>query len=104
VHAFGDETRDDFDSIKIAEIVRNASGALSASEAFIPSVLSISASSFLVSSVRRLLALVTAKQRQLSEERRQRDAVTVEFGAADVTRYLQLSGRKISGGMVEIDG
>jgi type VI secretion system protein ImpJ len=88
---FGDEARDDFDSIKIAEIVRNASGALSASEAFIPSVLSISASSFLVSSVRRLLALVTAKQRQLSEERRQRDAVTVEFGAADVTRYLQLS-------------
>ena len=88
---FGDETRDDFDSIKMAEIVRNASGALSASEAFIPSVLSISASSFLVSSVRRLLALVTAKQRQLSEERRQRDAVTVEFGAADVTRYLQLS-------------
>ena len=44
---FGDEARDDFDCIKIAEIVRNASGALVASEAFIPSVLSISASSFL---------------------------------------------------------
>jgi type VI secretion protein, VC_A0114 family len=88
---FGDEIRDDFDSIKIAEIVRNASGALVASEAFIPSVLSISASPLLCSSVRRLLALTIAKQRQLSEERRQRDAVTVEFGAGDVTRYLQLS-------------
>ena len=88
---FGDEARDDFDSIKIAEIVRNASGALIPSEAFIPSVLSIAASSFLVSGVRRLLALMTAKQRQLSDERRQRDAVTVEFGASDVTRYLQLS-------------
>jgi type VI secretion system protein ImpJ len=88
---FGDEARDDFDSIKIAEIVRNASGGLTASEAFIPSVLSISASSFLVSGVRRLLALMIAKQRQLSEERRQRDAVTVEFGTGDVTRYLQLS-------------
>ena len=64
---FGDEARDDFDSIKIAEILRNASG------------------------VRRLLALMTAKQRQLSQERRQRDAVTVEFGAGDVTRYVQLS-------------
>jgi type VI secretion system protein ImpJ len=88
---FGDEARDDFDSIKIAEVIRNASGALTASEAFIPSVLSISASSFLVSGVRRVLALMSAKQRQLSEERRQRDAVTVEFGAGDVTRYLQLS-------------
>jgi type VI secretion system protein ImpJ len=88
---FGDEARDDFDSIKIAEIVRNASGALVASEAFIPSVLSISASPFLCASVRRLLALMTAKQRQLSQERRQRDAVTVEFGSGDVTRYLQLS-------------
>ena len=88
---FGDEARDDFDAIKIAEIVRNASGALVASEAFIPSVLTIAASAFLCSSVRRLLALMTAKQRQLAQERRQRDAVTVEFGAADVTRYVQLS-------------
>ena len=88
---FGDEARDDFESIKIAEIVRNSSGALTPSEAYIPSVLSIAASSFLVSGVRRLLALMTAKQRQLSDERRQRDAVTVEFGSADVTRYLQLS-------------
>lgn len=88
---FGDEARDDFDCIKIAEVVRNPSGALIASEAFIPSVLSISASSFLSSSVRRLLALMIAKQRQLSQERRQRDAVTVEFGAGDVSRTLQLS-------------
>jgi type VI secretion system protein ImpJ len=88
---FGDEARDDFDSIKIAEIVRNASGALIASEAFIPSVLTIAASAFLCGSVRRLLALMTAKQRQLAQERRQRDAVTVEFGVGDVTRYVQLS-------------
>jgi len=88
---FGDEARDDFDSLKIAEIVRNASGALAVSEAFIPSVLSCSASPFLMGGVRRLLALMTAKQRQLSQERRQRDAATVEFGANEVTRYLQLA-------------
>jgi len=93
---FGDEARDDFDSVKIAEIVRTASNTLVPSEAFVPSVLSISASSFLVSGVRRLLALMTAKQRQLSEERRQRDAVTVEFGAADITRYLQLAALNAS--------
>jgi type VI secretion system protein ImpJ len=88
---FGDEARDDFDSIKIAEILRNASGVPVVSEAFIPSVLSIAASPFLSGGVRRLLALMTAKQRQLAQERRQRDAVTVEFGVGDVTRYVQLS-------------
>ena len=93
---FGDESRDDFDSIKVAEVVRTASNALAVSEAFVPSVLCISASPFLLSGVRRLLALMSAKQRQLSEERRQRDAVTVEFGSGDVTRYLQLSALNAS--------
>jgi type VI secretion system protein ImpJ len=88
---FGDEARDDFDSIKAAEIVRTSSNTLVPNEAFVPSVLSISASAFMLSSVRRLLALMSAKQRQLSDERRQRDAITVEFGSGDITRYLQLS-------------
>jgi len=56
-----------------------------------PSVLSISAS-FVPGQQRAPAARVTiAKQRQLSEERRQRDAVTVEFGTGEVTRFLQLS-------------
>jgi type VI secretion system protein ImpJ len=93
---FGDEARDDFDSIKVGEIARTASNTLVVSEAFVPSVLSISASSFLMGSVRRMVALMTAKQRQLSDERRQRDAVTVEFGAADITRYLQLAALNAS--------
>jgi type VI secretion system protein ImpJ len=41
--------------------------------------------------VRRLLALMVAKQRQLAGDRRQRDGATIEFNAADVTRFLQLS-------------
>jgi type VI secretion system protein ImpJ len=88
---FGDEARDDFHTIKIAEVVRNASGGLTLGETFIAPVLSSSASPFLMSGVRRLLALMTSKQRALSEERCQRDAASVEFGIIDVTRYLQLS-------------
>jgi type VI secretion system protein ImpJ len=88
---FGNEDRDDYESIKIAEIVRDPGGALLVSEAYIPSVLTISASPFLMSGVQRLLALMVAKQRQLSAERAQRDSASIEFGANDVTRYLQLS-------------
>ena len=88
---FGNEVRDDYDSIKIAEVVRDAGGALLVSDAYIPSVLTIAASPFLMSAVQRLLALMVAKQRQLSAERAQRDSASIEFGANDVTRYLQLS-------------
>jgi type VI secretion system protein ImpJ len=88
---FGNDSRDDYDTIKIAEIVRDAGGALLVSDAYIPPVLTISASPFLMGAVQRLLALTAAKQRQLSAERQQRDSASIEFGANDVTRYLQLS-------------
>jgi type VI secretion system protein ImpJ len=88
---FGNEARDDYESIKIAEVVRDAGGALLVSDAYIPSVLTISASPFMMGAVQRLLALMVAKQRQLSAERAQRDSASIEFGANDVTRYLQLS-------------
>ena len=88
---FGNEARDDYDAIKIAEIVRDPGGALLVSEAYIPSVLTISASPFLMGAVQRLLALMVAKQRQLAAERAQRDSASIEFGANVVTRYLQLS-------------
>jgi type VI secretion system protein ImpJ len=88
---FGNESRDDYEAVKIAEVVRDAGGALLVSDAFIPSVLTISASPFLMGAVQRLLALMVAKQRQLSAERAQRDAASIEFGSNDVTRYLQLS-------------
>jgi type VI secretion system protein ImpJ len=87
---FGDEPRTDFDSIKIAEIVRETSGRLVVNDAYIPPVLQVEASAFIMESVRRLLGLMTAKQRQLADERRQRSPSAVEFNAADITRFLQL--------------
>jgi type VI secretion system protein ImpJ len=88
---FGNESRDDFDSIKIAEIVRDSTGALLVNEAYIPPALRIDSSSFIMGGVRRLLALMVAKQRQLAGDRRQRDGASIEFNSADVTRFLQLS-------------
>jgi type VI secretion system protein ImpJ len=88
---FGTEDRDDYDSIKVAEIVRDRGGVLVINDAYIPPVLTISASSFLSGGVQRLLGLMIAKQRQLSSERQQRDSASVDFSPNDVTRYLQLS-------------
>lgn len=88
---FGDEPRQDFDAIKIAEIVRDASGALAIRKEYVPPCRRIGASPWLVSALRQLLALSVAKQRSLAEARRQRDAATVEFSAGDVTRFLLLN-------------
>jgi type VI secretion system protein ImpJ len=88
---FGDESREDFDALKIAEIVRDGRGALILNEAYIPPALRIDASPFLMAGVRRLLALMTAKQRQLAGDRNQRDGASIEFNAGDITRFLQLS-------------
>ncbi|HXU64272.1 MAG TPA: type VI secretion system baseplate subunit TssK [Polyangia bacterium] len=88
---FGDEAREDYDAIKIAEIVRDGSGALLNNEAYIPPALRIDTSKFLMGGVRRLLGLMVAKQRLLAGDRRQRDGASIEFSAGDVTRFLQLS-------------
>lgn len=88
---FGDEPRDDFDAVKIAEVVRSSTGALLHNEAYIPPVLRIDASEFLMGGVRRLLSLMMAKQRQLAGDRRQRDGTSIEFNTGDVTRFLQLA-------------
>jgi type VI secretion system protein ImpJ len=53
--------------------------------------LRIDAAPFLVAGLRRLMVLMVSKQRELAEQRSQRDASSVEFGGGDVTRYLQLA-------------
>lgn len=88
---FGDEVRESFDAVKVAEVVRSAGGALTLREAFVPPARRISASPFLLAGMQRLLTLMIAKQRTLAEARRQRDASTVEFGAGDITRFLLLN-------------
>jgi len=94
---FGDEPRDDYDVIKIAELVRDGTGAFLNGEAYIPPVLRVDASPFLMAGIRRLLALMVAKQRQLAGNRNQRGGASIEFNTGDVTRFLQLS--TVNGGI-----
>lgn len=87
---FGDEPRDDFDSLKIAELTRDKSGSLVLVDNYIPPCLRISASPIIMSELRNLLRLIVAKQRQLATRRRHRDESALEFGASDVTLFLEL--------------
>lgn len=85
---FGDEARDDFETIKIAEVVRDASGTLVPRTDYIPPVRFVSASPWLVSSIRNLLAQAVAQQRMLAGGFSQRGNF-IEFGAGDVNRFIR---------------
>jgi type VI secretion system protein ImpJ len=88
---FGDERRDGYDTIRIAQLVRAASGAVVLKETYVPPVLRIAASPWLVRGFRGVLTAMTARQRALSESRRQRSAGSVEFDAGDISKLFLLS-------------
>jgi type VI secretion system protein ImpJ len=85
----GDESREDHESIKIAEIVRGAGGQLALAEDFIPPCLRVGTSPRLLSAVREVLTRAIAKQRELAEARRSRESAS-EVTAPDLVRFLQL--------------
>ena len=87
----GDERRDRFDAIRIAQVVRSTSGApATLRDAFVPPSLRIGASPFLLSGFQRVVTAMTAKQQALSSSRRQRSATVIEFQAADAARFWLL--------------
>lgn len=87
---FGDEPRDDFDALKIAELARDKSGSLVLVDHYIPPCLRIDASPYIMSELRSLLRLIVSKQRQIATRRRHRDESSLEFTPSDVTLFLEL--------------
>lgn len=88
---FGDERRDGFDTIRIAQLTRAASGAVVLKENHVPPVLRIAASPYLNRGFRAILTAMTARQRALADSRRQRSAGNVEFDAGDLSKLWLLS-------------
>lgn len=85
----GDERREDHESIKVAEITRAPGGQLALAEWYLPPCLRLDAAPRLLAGVREVLTRAIAKQRQLNETRRHRDAAS-EIAAPDLVRLLQL--------------
>lgn len=87
---FDGEAREDFESIKIAELTRDDLGALVIDPAYVPPCLRLAAAPFAVEGLRKLLGAMAAKQRVLADGRRHREATSIEIAASDVTRLLHL--------------
>ena len=87
---FGDETQDGFSTIRVAQLVRQASGQVIVRDNHVPPVLRISAAAFLVSGLQRVLAGVATRQRQLGADRNQRQQGSVEFHSSEARKFWLL--------------
>ena len=87
---FGNEDREDYESLKVAEVRRDGSGGFEHTNDFLPSVLRLSGAPKLRKWTTDLVSLMVTKRRAIMESLRQVDSARVEFTAQDVTRSLQL--------------
>ncbi|HEY3255308.1 MAG TPA: type VI secretion system baseplate subunit TssK [Polyangiaceae bacterium] len=87
---FGGELQDGFSTIRIAELVRQANGQVIVRDNHVPPVLHWSSAPFLVSGLQRVLTGITARQRQLSSDRNQRQVGNVEFHSSDARKFWLL--------------
>jgi type VI secretion system protein ImpJ len=87
---FGTEPRDAFHCIRLAQLERDKTGAIVLRDNFVPSLLRIGASRWIMSNLRRVLSAMVGKQKALAEGRRMRTAASVDFQATDVAKFWML--------------
>lgn len=88
---FDNELRDGFTSIKIAELQRTATGGFAVSENYIPPILSVSASDWLINLLRQTVEILITKSGSLAEQRRQRGANLADFTTDQVAVFWLLN-------------
>ncbi len=88
---FGDEKHDGLVLMRIAQVMRGPTGALSLKNDVIPPTLRLGGSPMLMNGFRRVLSRMTGKQRALSDTRKQRTEAAVEFLASDATKFWLLN-------------
>ena len=86
----GNESREGFTCLPVGRVKRSPTGTLQLDPEFIPPLLDISASNYLMTIVRRLLEILSAKSSILAAGRRQRSAGLADFTASDIATFWLL--------------
>ncbi|HEX3276542.1 MAG TPA: type VI secretion system baseplate subunit TssK [Gemmatimonadales bacterium] len=77
-------------SLRVARVLRSPTGGYQLDPRFVPPVVDISASEYLLSIARRLVEILTAKSSTLAGGRRQKNQSLAEFSIADVASFWLL--------------
>jgi type VI secretion system protein ImpJ len=87
---FGTEPRDAYQAVRIAQLVRDRTGAIVLKKSYIPPILHINVSEHLMTRLRRVLEALVGKQKSLADGRRMRTAASVDFQASDTAKFWML--------------
>jgi type VI secretion system protein ImpJ len=86
----GNERRDGYSVVRVAELIRQATGRAIVRDNHVPPVLHLEASPFLQAGLNRVLTVATSRQKDLAAERGQRTAGNVEFHASAAQTFWLL--------------
>ncbi len=84
------ENREGSASLPLARVLRNEAGEMELDPRFVPPLLDIGASEYLMAIARRLLELLTARSSSLSAGRRERAGGVADFGSSNVANFWLL--------------
>jgi type VI secretion system protein ImpJ len=84
------ELREGYSALRVARVKRNPAGDLTADAAFIPPLLNIHSSPYLVSIARKLVEILAAKSTQLAAQRRHKNQLVADFTASDIPNFWLL--------------
>jgi type VI secretion system protein ImpJ len=87
---FGGEPLEGTSALRLARVTRSATGDYQLDTRFVPPLIDIRASDYLMSIGRRLVEILSAKSTALSGTRRQKNQGLAEFGIADVASFWLL--------------
>ncbi len=86
----GGENREGVSSLRIARLKRTESGMIQVDAQFVPPLLDISASDYLVAIARRLVEILAAKSSTLAGMRRQKNQSLADFTSSDIANFWLL--------------
>jgi type VI secretion system protein ImpJ len=86
----GNERRDGYSVVRIAELIRQATGRAIVRDNHVPPILHMEASAFMQAGLNRVLTVATSRQKDLAAERGQRNPGNVEFHAATAQTFWLL--------------
>jgi type VI secretion system protein ImpJ len=84
------EMREGVSALRVGRVKRTPAGTYQADAYFVPPLIEYSASEFLVSILRRLIEILSAKSSQLAGGRRQKNQSLADFTASDIANFWLL--------------
>jgi type VI secretion system protein ImpJ len=86
----GEQAQQGVSALRVARVLKSHAGTFQLDPKFVPPLLDISASDYLVSIARRLVEILAAKSSLLAGTRRQKNLSLADFGTSDIANFWLL--------------